>query len=143
VAAAVVTLAIAIGAFMMQKHAPQDSGTAVSKTVKAESTASPLAIVKPDSAPQRGRIAVNAFPWGEITMVRNLSDGKPVEFSEKIVTPASIDLAAGRYEVTMTNPGYDKPVTRVVEVAGGESRDVMFEFESASNAPYPFEGEGR
>ncbi len=87
-----------------------------------------------------GRLAIQAFPWGEVVSIRNLDSGDEVELGSPIVTPGSIELDAGRYEVTLKHPDVQDPQTRVVDVVADEVGVVWF---SLKNDPgYPDFGGG-
>jgi eukaryotic-like serine/threonine-protein kinase len=84
----------------------------------------------------RGRVAVNAFPWAEITSVRNLTSGR-VEPLQPAITPAPVELAPGRYEITLSNPSYAAPITKVVDVRPGEDQILNVQFAEPSAASLP------
>lgn len=104
-----------------------------------------LPVVKPIAAPPSraearptlARIGINAFPWGEVTSIRNAASGETIALKEPIITPAPIELAPGRYEITLTNPAFNAPVTKTVEVRGGEERLVTVQFADPSSAKLP------
>jgi serine/threonine-protein kinase len=85
----------------------------------------------------QGHLGINAFPWANVTSVRNLDNGQNVDIGTNVITPAPIDLAPGRYEVTLANPSFEKPITRTVDVsAGGESTlNVHFSDPAAAAVP--------
>ncbi|HVS30781.1 MAG TPA: protein kinase [Thermoanaerobaculia bacterium] len=85
-----------------------------------------------------GRLAIHAFPWANVTSIRDLNSGKSMEI--ELVTPAPVDLAPGRYEVTLSNPNFRKPITRTVDVAAGRDAMLNVQFTSAESAPLPVFG---
>jgi PEGA domain. len=85
---------------------------------------------------------VNAFPWAEVRSVRDLKDGHVVAVGSKAVTPAPLDLAPGRYEITLSNPAFKSPITRTVEVRSGEEQMLTVEFADSSTAKLPALEEG-
>ena len=87
-------------------------------------------------APPPGRVAVNAFPWGEITSVKNVASGK-LESIEKTVTPAPLDLAPGKYEITLSNPSFGAPIVKVIDVRSGEEQLVNVRFADPESAKLP------
>lgn len=91
----------------------------------------------------QGRIAVNAFPWANVTAVRNLDRGVAVDIASNIVTPAPLDLAPGRYEVTLANPDFPRPISRTVSVFPGEDVTVYVTFSDPASAPVPDFGAGQ
>jgi len=88
------------------------------------------------------RVAINAWPWGEVTSIRNVKDGKSVELKAPLITPAPIDLAPGRYEITFSNPAYQTPITKTVDVAAGDQQLVTAQFADPLKAPLPRFDEG-
>ena len=83
-----------------------------------------------------GRVALNAFPWGEVTSIRNVATGSTVPVKEP-VTPLTLDLAPGTYEITMSNPSFAAPITRKVEVKGGAEQPVNIQFADPATATRP------
>ena len=83
------------------------------------------------------RVAINAWPWGEVTSIRNVKDGKSVELKSPLITPAPIDLAPGRYEITFSNPAYQTPITKTVDVAAGDQQLVTAQFADPLKTPLP------
>jgi len=82
-------------------------------------------------------IGINAFPWAEVRRVRDLTDGQEVELPATLVTPAQLDLTPGKYEITLSNPSFDKPILQTIEVGAGEERRVNVQFTDAASAPLP------
>jgi hypothetical protein len=57
------------------------------------------------------------------------------------VTPAPIELAPGRYEVTVSHPDYPRSITRTVDVASGRDETLNVQFADPATASLPpFEG---
>ncbi|HEX3109030.1 MAG TPA: serine/threonine-protein kinase, partial [Thermoanaerobaculia bacterium] len=97
--AAVVVIAIAVGAyFMFKKQAPATVATNVPSATQVTTTASaPIAAGK-------GQLLLSAAPWGDIEKIVG-SDQKSVALSDdESSTPARIDLAPGKYTVTLAGP---------------------------------------
>jgi tRNA A-37 threonylcarbamoyl transferase component Bud32 len=88
-------------------------------------------------AGQPGRVAINAFPWANVTSVRNLDNGETIDIGTNVVTPAPLDLAPGRYEVTLANPGFVKPITRTVSVASSSDVELYVTFSDPASASVP------
>jgi serine/threonine-protein kinase len=84
-----------------------------------------------------GRVALNAFPWGEVTSIRNVDNGATIDLKEPFVTPAPVDLAPGTYEITLSNPSFPSPITRKVEVKAGQEQTVNVQFADPSTATLP------
>jgi serine/threonine-protein kinase len=93
--------------------------------------------VLPIASQTPGRVAVNAFPWGEVTSIRNVDSGAAVNVQSPVVTPAPVELAPGTYEITLSNPAFAKPVVRRVEVKSGEEQMLDVQFADASSATLP------
>jgi serine/threonine-protein kinase len=85
----------------------------------------------------RGRVAINAFPWGEITAVRNMETGQAVDIGPNLVTPAPLELAPGRYEITLRNPQFPTAITKTVDVASDRDATLDIHFTDPANAPLP------
>jgi tRNA A-37 threonylcarbamoyl transferase component Bud32 len=85
----------------------------------------------------RGRVAVNAFPWAEITAVRNADTGEAVDIGPSLVTPAPLDLAPGRYEITLRNPQFPTAITKSVDVSSDRDATLDVQFSDPANAPLP------
>jgi serine/threonine protein kinase len=84
----------------------------------------------------QGRIDLNAFPWGEVTSIRNVANGATVDL-KPLVTPTPVDLAPGTYEITLSNPAFRSPITRKVDVKPGEEQTVNVQFVDPSTATLP------
>ena len=96
----------------------------------------PKAVVPPPAVVM-ARVAINAWPWGQVTSIRNVKDGKSVELKSPLITPAPIDLAPGRYEITFSNPSFQTPITKTVDVAAGDQQLVTAQFADPLKAPLP------
>jgi serine/threonine-protein kinase len=122
---AIVTLVVVLGglgAIMMRR---QETAPAV---VPAPPQQVPVAA---------GHLGINAYPWGRVTSIRNVASGESIELGGPLVTPAPIDLAPGRYEVTLTHPDYPKPITRTVDVAAGREETLNVQFADPAKATLP------
>ena len=84
-----------------------------------------------------GRVALNAFPWGEVTSIRNVASGATIDLKAPFVTPAPVDLAPGTYEITLSNPSFRSPIIRKVDVKAGEEQLVNVQFADPSTATLP------
>lgn len=124
--AAVVAAAIGVFAVMMHDKTPSTPPqTAATSLVPAA----------------QGRVALNAFPWGEVTSIRNIASGSTVDLKAPVVTPTPIDLTPGTYEITLSNRSFRSPITRKVEVKAGEEQLVNVQFADPATATLPnFEG---
>jgi hypothetical protein len=90
-----------------------------------------------------GRLGINAFPWATITSIRNIDNDEQVEIGTGLVTPAPVDLAPGRYEVTLTNPKFANPITRTVTIAPNGDSTLTVHFTDPDSAALPDFGEMR
>ncbi|HEX6096029.1 MAG TPA: protein kinase [Thermoanaerobaculia bacterium] len=128
VAAAIVAI-LAAGGWMVLRERPVPSPQrAVPRPVTASMVVAPVL---------QGRLAVNAFPWANVTGVRNADSGVPVDIGANVVTPVPLDLPPGRYEVTLANPGFPRPITRTVTVPSGGNVDLYESFSDPAKASVP------
>ncbi len=117
--------------FLRAKPAPVTPAPA---PVQAQTLPLPAAQpAAPIAAP--GRLGIHAFPWAEVTSIRNLDNGESVDIGSSLVTPAPVDLAPGRYEVTLMNPRYSRTITRTVSIAAGAEATLNVQFSEASSLP--------
>jgi serine/threonine-protein kinase len=124
--AAAAVLVVVLGVVMMVRN-------------RAASTVAPSAAVPARAA----HLAINAFPWANVTAIRNADTGDQVELKEPLVTPAPIDLPPGRYEVTLANPAFAKPITKSVDLRTGGDQLVHVQFSDPAAAPLPHFGASR
>jgi serine/threonine protein kinase len=93
------------------------------------------------SPPVAAHLGINAFPWGEVRSIRNLSSGKTIDLREPLVTPVPIELDPGKYELTLSNPAFKNPILRTVELRSGEQQMVTVQFADPEKVRLPrFEG---
>jgi len=91
-----------------------------------------------------GFLGINAFPWANITSIRNLDSGKPVDNIESTaVTPALVALDPGRYEVTLSNPNFPQPIKRSVAITEGRQETLTVHFSDPGSAAVPDFGGSR
>jgi len=130
IAAAIVAIVIAAGAYVM-----------LTKTSKPSAQPNPIVTKPVTPAPVvRARLGINAFPWGEVTSIRNVASGESISLSAPIVTPAPVELAPGKYEITLSNPSFRTPVTKTVDVRSGD-QSITIQFTDPANAKLPrFDG---
>jgi serine/threonine-protein kinase len=119
IAAVVVLALVGIGWFAMRKPKPDlptqtaapVSGTVVSTTAPTSTTPIPTG---------QGVLLLSASPWGEVDRILDASE-KPVDLSEeKRSTPTRIELAPGKYMITMSGPS-GKSATFDVEINAGQT----------------------
>ena len=126
-AAFTIVLAIAIGAgVMLRDHSQTAAPAPAAQHVNASVVALPP-----------GHLGINAYPWATVTSIRDLRTGHNVIRDAPLITPAPVDLAPGRYEITLSNPEYPQPITKTVEVKAGEDRVLHVPFADASNLALP------
>ncbi|MGZ5441700.1 MAG: serine/threonine protein kinase [Thermoanaerobaculia bacterium] len=127
-AAALLALVATAGGWMLTRERPPAPGARPAPIPLTASVVLPVA---------QGRIAVNAFPWANVTSVRDADSGATIDIGANVVTPAPLDLAPGRYEVTLANPNYPQPITRTVVVASGGNIDLHVTFSDPAAASVP------
>jgi eukaryotic-like serine/threonine-protein kinase len=129
-AAAAAVVVIAIVASMWTRETPQ----AAPAPVPAVALAAKASVLVPA---ETGRVGINAFPWATVEEVRNVATGEAVAIEKGLVTPAPIELAPGRYEITLSNPSYRQPVKQLVEVSAGRDELVNVHFTDPATASLP------
>jgi hypothetical protein len=72
-----------------------------------------------------------------VTSIRNLDNGQSVSLNTPLVTPAPIDLAPGRYEVTFANPNFADTITKTVSIAAGGDETLTVLFADPAQAALP------
>ncbi len=133
VAVVVPLIAIAIAAMVMLKRSHSGAVAVTAKPAQAS------VLVSTPS-----RLAINAYPWANVTSIRNTRTGAPVEIDAPLVTPAPVELPPGRYEVTFSNPHFKDTITRIVDVKAGEDAMLNVQFADPAAARLPIlEGSGR
>jgi serine/threonine-protein kinase len=132
--AALILIALGVGGWMMMRKSAT-VGPIVVPPVSQASTVSLPAQTVPAPA-QQGRLGINAFPWANVTSIRNLDNGQNVAIAS-LVTPAPVDLAPGRYEVTLSNPQFPKPITRTVAITAGADETLNVTFRDPASATLP------
>jgi len=133
---AIVIVVIVGGAFLLLRRKPEAPPVPVKPAVAAAPVVTPPLTT--------AHLGINAFPWAQVQRIRDLATGKDVSFTAPLVTPAPLDLAPGKYEITFSNPAFRKPITRTIELRAGEEQIVLAEFIKADRAALPrLEGSGR
>ena len=127
---AAVIAAIAAGVMVMRKPATVPANSTVTVEQPHVATTAPIALAQ-------GHVGINAFPWANVTSIRNLDNGATVELQGPLVTPAPIDLAPGRYEITLSNPAFRQSVTQTVEVRANKESTVTARFEDPAQVALP------
>ena len=122
--AALLLVAIVIGGWVMLRKRPAPAVDVVAQ----RDTAIPVAA---------SHLAINAYPWANVTSIRNVDSGESIELTAPLVTPAPVDLAPGRYEVTLTHPDFPQPITRTVEITAGREAILNVHFTDPAGASLP------
>ncbi|HKR62715.1 MAG TPA: serine/threonine-protein kinase [Thermoanaerobaculia bacterium] len=135
--AAVLLLGLVGAGSMFVKKTPQIATPAATTPAPAPVKASVIAPLPP------GRLGINAFPWANVTSIRNLDNGQSVDIGSGLVTPAPVDLAPGRYEVTLMNPEFAKPITRTVSIGAGAEETLNVQFADPARIAVPDFGVAR
>jgi serine/threonine protein kinase len=103
--AAVVVVALAVGGWFMSRTPqaqPQVTSTAPTSGTQVTTTAPPTGAPIPAG---QGTLLLSATPWGDIEKIVNTVDQKEVPLTgEDRSTPTRINLAPGKYMVTMSGP---------------------------------------
>jgi hypothetical protein len=132
-AGAIVAVVAAITAGLVATFRPSPSPATPSSTVTVETQ---RASAVPAIPTAQGHVGINAFPWGRITSIRNLDNNATVELPANLVTPVPVDLAPGRYAITLENPNF-RTVTETVEVRPNEESMVTARFANPAQAQLP------
>jgi serine/threonine protein kinase len=140
-AGAIVLAVVAAVAWMFfrprPEPAPQSTRSIEASTMTATTTVAPAIPLA------QGHLGINAFPWANVTGVRNLDNGQSVDIGGNVVTPAPLDLAPGRYEITLSNPEFAKAITRTVSLEAGGDETLWVNFTDGARARTPDFGGGQ
>jgi serine/threonine protein kinase len=129
---------VALGSWVVFKDKPTAVGVVpMTAPAPVQAKAVPVPEPEPKQNTQPGRLAINAFPWANVTSIRNLDSREQVELGGKLITPTPVDLAAGRYEVTLSHPQFRKPITRTVTIDPGAEATLTVHFVDPSSAVLP------
>jgi serine/threonine protein kinase len=131
VIALVAIIAGVIAAVFVRSKMP-DTPPVVTNIAKAPPVAGSVVVTA-----RVGRVEINAFPWGEVTSIRNVASGLMIDLKAGIVTPVPFDLAPGTYEITLSNPSFRSPITRQVAVKAGQEQRVDMPFADPATAALP------
>lgn len=134
VIAAVVAVVLALGGWMMTRNRPTPESASAQTPTQASTVSLPS---QENVAAQSSRLGINAFPWANVTSIRNLDNGQNVAISTSLVTPTTVDLAPGRYEVTLSNPQFREPITRTVAIEAGVDETLNVTFRDPASATLP------
>ncbi len=124
--AAAIVLAIGIGVFVLPSHGtkPGVTGTGVASGTTVTATAPSSTAAIPAG---QGVLLLSASPWGDVDKIINEKDNAPVNLNdESRSTPTRIELAPGKYLVTMSGPNETK--TFAVQIDAGQRVPKMVDF---------------
>jgi serine/threonine-protein kinase len=101
-AAAALIIAIGVGALILRPKPvsvrPEGSTSGTTLTATGAPDRGPI-------TPGQGVLLLSASPWGDVEKIVNEKNNKPVDLTdEKRSTPTRIELAPGKYLVTMSGP---------------------------------------
>lgn len=115
--AAVVVIAIGAGLFvMLKKQGPQQAATATAAPATTAVTATAAATPIPGD---RGVLLLSASPWGNVDKIVNAKDKSAVSLpSDATSTPTRIELAPGKYIVTLSGMNGSKTID--VDIKAGQ-----------------------
>lgn len=122
--AVVATVAVLATVLLPSRPAPRPLPTPVVGTPAVSVTPAPLPV-------ERGRLLLSAVPWAEVVAVTG-SNGRTVDLPAVRITPVWLDLAPGRYEITLRDPASGAQRRRVVEVVAGEQAREVVEMRAVS-----------
>ena len=141
--AAMLVAVIAGAGWMFMRQQPVQTTTPAPAPVTRAATVPQVARPATQPAMQPGFIAINAFPWANVTAIRSLDNGATVSVGAPLVTPAPVELPAGRYEVTLTNPNFAAPITREIAISAGADATLTVHFTDPAAAALPDFGGSR
>jgi len=108
---AVVMLIVAIGALiaLRMRETKKDVVVVATPIPKPLAPVASTTVDVPPPVTETGRLLINAFPWGQVTSVRNAS-GEERLTGGSTETPLLLSLPAGEYQVHVTNPNSTRTV---------------------------------
>ncbi|HUP61273.1 MAG TPA: serine/threonine-protein kinase [Thermoanaerobaculia bacterium] len=87
-----------------------------------------------DAIVERGRLSINALPWGEVVSVTNAEGVEQLTASAE--TPLVLSLPVGAYKVRLTNPNSNRSVTLDANVTAGSWSRIETELDRVDAAAY-------
>jgi hypothetical protein len=122
IAAAVVIILGLGGYFMLRKPAPTPTPAVATTAVPSGTQVTTTASGRPGIAGDRGVLLLSASPWGDLEKIVSADDQKAIDITDdKRSTPTRIELAPGKYFVTVNGPDGAKTVDVSIE-AGKPTR---------------------
>ena len=116
--AAAIAVVVAVGGWLMtHRQAPQPAAPAVPIASTAVTTSAPA----PANIPAgQGALLLSASPWGDIDKIVDAGNKQITLTEDTRSTPTRLDLAPGKYLVTMSGPA-GKTTTFDVQVSAGKT----------------------
>ena len=131
--AAVVALLVLVGAAALWLRSGDAKPVPAPEPV-ASDTATTSGTVVDVPAVASGMLIVNAFPWGQVTSVRDSSGTERLTATAE--TPYAISLPAGAYKVALTNPNSKKSVVLDATVTANATSRCEAELDQVDAAQY-------
>ena len=145
-AAAIVLAIIVAGVWMFVRARPEPVPPApqTTRSIEASTMTATTTVASTASIPvAQAHLGINAYPWANVISVRNLESGESIDIGRDTVTPTALDLAPGRYEVTLANPDFPKPIRRIVALQAGRDEPLWVSFADGKSARVPDFGVAR
>ena len=139
-AGAIVLALLVVAGWMLLKPRPDpvDPASQTTRSIEASTmTATTTMPVTPPIPVAQGHVGINAFPWARVTSVRNLENGQSVDIGRDVVTPTALDLAPGRYEITLSHPDYARTITKTVTLEAGTETPLWVNFANGASSKVP------
>lgn len=123
--AAAIVIAIGGGVFYMTKK----QGPQVATTTAAPAGTSVTSTASGTMPGDKGVLLLSASPWGDLQKIVSANDQKSVPLGDDLSTPARIDLAPGKYNVTVSGP-VGSPQTVEVNIEAGKKTPQHVDFKN-------------
>jgi hypothetical protein len=108
IAAVLLIGAIAAYLFLARGTAPAPAVTATTAVTQTQPV-TPSSDVTVAAPVESGQLLINAFPWGEVTSVKDAAGVEQLS-GGRAETPLLLSLAAGDYQVALMNPNSNRSV---------------------------------
>ncbi|MEM7353231.1 MAG: hypothetical protein AAF657_20720, partial [Acidobacteriota bacterium] len=89
----------------------------------------------PSVVAESGVLILDAVPWGEVVAIAD-GAGRPVALPAEAETPLMLDLPAGEYRITISNPELDLTLEVVEQVESSKTRRRFVELGAVDVAGY-------
>jgi serine/threonine-protein kinase len=131
--AAVVALLLLAGAVALWLRPGDVKPVPVPEPVASDTITTPGTVVDVPAV-ESGMLIVNAFPWGQVTSVRDASGTERLTATAE--TPYALSLPAGAYKVALTNPNSKKSVVLDATVTANATSRCEAELDQVDAAQY-------